>query len=56
MAVQKYVSIGTDGCTEILKHVEGCLYRNMEACGGVVVQKYESMRRDGCTMYRNMEE
>ncbi len=31
MAVQKYGSMRTEGCTEIWKHEEGWLYRNMEA-------------------------
>ncbi len=38
-----------DGYTEIKKHEEGWLYRNMEACGGMAIQKYRSMKRDGCT-------
>jgi hypothetical protein len=49
-----------DGCTEIWKHEERWLYRNMEAWGGMSVQnmeawegmsvhKYRSMSRDGYT-------
>ncbi len=60
MAVQKYGSMRTEGCTEIWNHEKGRLYITMEALGGMAaqnygsmrwmaVQKYRSMRRDGCT-------
>jgi hypothetical protein len=49
-----------DGCTELWKHEEGWLYRNIEAwgemsvqnteaLGGMSVHKYGSMSRDGYT-------
>ncbi len=56
MAVQKYGSMRSDGCTEIWKHEEGWLYRNMEARGGMAVQKYGSMSSDGCTEILKHEE
>jgi hypothetical protein len=56
IAVPKYSSNGSrrDGCTEIRKQEEGCLYRNMEE--GMAVQKYESRRRDSCAEIWKQEE